>query len=453
MSPVGEGTSCEYKVRDLLASLPGVGTAFLVPQRHDVGHWDIAVVLTERRTTFFAQVKKLSDRQLRVDTQHLDDWLESHTLTVIMWWDERSQQCYWADPVRFLFRTGGLRHRKTAKFSLGEDLVLLDPNEASSRSYFVNWVASFAKNWPDIQRVPRLLLDEEYPLTLPAAAREPELVSFLPVSSSLLKLVRHDLKLTEPQIASHLGAVFRAGAEALRSPTAAAHRFLSTITTTPASPDIVQAVARLLKDWAAKVRREDRAGVGNALLGFDTAVSLLITPDLARRPPAAFRAANTYPFGRILNLLPLDDVLGSLERLLMQENDATALQYGSYALGIINYPRRSVETVLRIAQAARERLAKRKAQIGRKWRVADRQLLYTQAQLGSEEARQEFLRALGDADRLAFEAAYNWAYYAGNMGLIRHRFEDRLDVGVPSDEHVRDILVRIYDGIRRQGKR
>jgi hypothetical protein len=162
-------------------------------------------------------------------------------------------------------------------------------------------------------------------------------------------------------------------------------------------------------------------------------------------PP--FLSNNTYPVGNLLGLLPYNLLLDPLLNILERENDYNALQYAAYCIGLLNIPRAS--EIWREVRDRRLRLHRRKSKIGRRWPLADRQLLYSEAQLGSDRARLEHDRKLRTEDVKQFEAAYNYVYYQGNRKLMEYRFERRIDEGLRADQNVREILLRIYDETRR----
>lgn len=82
------------------------------------------------------------------------------------------------------------------------------------------------------------------------------------------------------------------------------------------------------------------------------------------------------------------------------------------------------------------------------WRLADRQLLFTCAQLGNDNSKRRFLKILQHG-AIHFEALYNCDYYDFEKKLIDHRYGRRLDENSRSDQHVKEILRAGYDKMRQ----
>jgi hypothetical protein len=158
----------------------------------------------------------------------------------------------------------------------------------------------------------------------------------------------------------------------------------------------------------------------------------------------SFSASYAYPIGNLISLFPTSLLDEPLFRILREDNDYKVLQYAAWCAGILNYPVRS--EYWRYFQELRLTLPRRATKISKRWLpIVDRQFLFTEAQLGGDEAQSNFLRNLSRSEVGEFEAAYNLAYYEGKRDLIQYRFERRLDEGSMTDNHMRPILSGIYN--------
>ncbi len=137
-------------------------------------------------------------------------------------------------------------------------------------------------------------------------------------------------------------------------------------------------------------------------------------------------------------------VVEPLRAILAQHNDPDVLRHAAYNLGSLNIPWN--DHIWKDMRKLRQKVFERRAAIGEKqWPLVDRQLLYTEAQLGGSEANAQFIRALRDNDALYFELAYNFIYYSGNRQLIQRQIEHRLGERRRTDRFVDNILQTGYN--------
>jgi hypothetical protein len=185
-----KGALAETAVQHLLSSLPGIAEVTRTNPLDDSAHRDFAVLLGKPATTLGVQAKYLSQHTLRIDSSHLRAWHKLPYLTVIIWWSEKEQRFYWADPLRRLFRGGGFHGDRTT-FNENRDLALLDPRDSPSVERFVCQVASVARMWGTLndQPVDDWKSHPLYPVTLAAISQNPSLLDYLPLSSKMVKLL------------------------------------------------------------------------------------------------------------------------------------------------------------------------------------------------------------------------------------------------------------------------
>ena len=243
-------------------------------------------------------------------------------------------------------------------------------------------------------------------------------------------------------------AVLRAVRKATGSPLDAASRLIRELNLPARDRDIVIPLRTCLTQWSDRIPPNRKSAVHQSLWAFDKLLCLLTYEKPGDVALPSFASKHTYPIGRLVNLLPWNAVADSLLRVLKRDNDPQVLLHVAWCFGILNYPVRSEpwEPI----REMRHTLHKRKATVGVMWPVVDRQLLYTEAQLGSAQAHEQFLRMLSRSEGASFDAAYNYAYYDGNALLIQDRFERRLEEGVRTDLNIRAMLAVIYDHLSKQ---
>jgi hypothetical protein len=234
---------------------------------------------------------------------------------------------------------------------------------------------------------------------------------------------------------------------ALRSPRTAATGLLANLQVTLPDPAFLEAITNCFADWRGRTPISRQELVAQTLWGFEKACSIISYRGPGDLALPNFCARYAYPIGKFIALLPPYLLVEPLFRILTTDTDPAVLQYAAYSIGQINYPHYSEP--LHELRKLRTGLTNRAKLIGDRWQLAQRQILYTEVQLGNESAELEFLRKLTDSAVGHFEAAYNFGeYYGGDKALVKFRFEQRLDEKPRTDINTRRILLKIYDHIR-----
>jgi hypothetical protein len=275
--------------------------------------------------------------------------------------------------------------------------------------------------------------------------KDPDLVLFLPLSRRLVDILSDYTDTPKSRIPA---LVLRAAKLLIISPEVA---ILELFRACSISEHDLEAKARVkvcFLEWRDRIPIDRQVAMAQTLWALNQLLSMISYRDHSDIQFPSFSAIHAYPLGRVVNLVSPAVLVDPLSRILELDLRPQVLQYAAYCLGIL--PLRSSAKPWERTRELHSALRQRKTQIGKRWRLADRQLLYCQAQQGGEQAHAEFLSKLGDPEVGRFEAEYNTAYYGGDHNLIRDRFERRLDEGVRTDDNVRAILLQIYDYIRNQ---
>ena len=364
----------------------------------------------------------------------------------MIWRNDLSETAYWADPLRRQLRQGSRDTSKTLTFNENHDLKRIATDE--EKSALVAWLRTRSRFWSMVRRpeAPGWPEDFEFPVALLNAIEDPTILRFLPVSRALLTLFEENgLKgnLTRAALSS---AFLRAARQADSSPHTATRVLLKDCGITEVDPDTRTQIKHALIAWRKRVASDERVAVDNTLWAWDLIQSWTLPQRVPGPKFPLLRSRQTYPLGALVGLLPSDVLLEPLIQFVKVARDHKALQYAAWCLGALRAPE-SAE-LWKVAREARSVVLGRRDAIGKGWQLVDRQLLYTEAQLGGEEAEELYVKRLFCPKVAAFEAAYNWSYYDGDADVIRHRFEQRLDECRRSDAHVRKILTGIYRAIR-----
>ncbi len=157
-----------------------------------------------------------------------------------------------------------------------------------------------------------------------------------------------------------------------------------------------------------------------------------------------FTAGSTYPLSRLARQLPRCRMIGPIDVMLTGAHDPERVLHGAHLFGGLFAGTSMAESATSHLKSIHAHLGSRRGDIDG-WPMIERQLLYTEAQLGDEEAKAVFQRKLGTPEGTAFDVAYNFRYYGGDLQLMKLRFEDQLlEECRPSDAFVTDVLTIIY---------
>ncbi len=424
---------------------PNISQVVQIDTPQDRTHADILAFLSEISAPFHVQAKKLSRNNRKLEIKHFEDWLRTGVPTVLMWRDNETRKIYWADMLRFLFRTGGTKDRKTATVNEQHDMHELDVTDEASKAKFVSRIRALCEWWPDRNTRWRV----EIPQSLVDVCADPDVLLYLPVSLQLVDLL--DVYMGCRQSRFELSRkVLQAARNGVDSPYAASIELIRQCGLPERDRDLLRRVEECFRGWRDRIPRDRKKFTKETLWAFDKLQSLFGYQQSGDLWVPEFRARNTYPISRLINLLPEKAFIEPLRRVLEQDTDLNALLYASWCLGNLNLNRPATDELWREVRTLRiESLRSRTDRIGEKWTLVDRQLRYTEAQLGSGEGQQEFERKLTDDTVGQFEAAYNFAYYSGDRHLIRDRFERRLDEGYRTDMNVRTILALDYNHLQK----
>jgi len=184
------------------------------------------------------------------------------------------------------------------------------------------------------------------------------------------------------------------------------------------------------------------------LSAFNQVLSIAAYQDPGDFKSTPFNKAHTYPVRNLLKLLPIEVIGKQLDLILATEADTNLLLNAANYFGVLNWPIRA--DVWRHVKDLRQAIRRRRMLIGPEWRAVYRQLLYTEAQLGSEEAKVEFIRSIVKKDGHNFDAAHVYQYHGGNPELVLRSFEIKFEETPMSDVHVIDIQRIEYDQVRKK---
>lgn len=423
---------------------PAIKSVIRVANQSDPNHWDLEAILADRCTSFFVQVKHLSRANLVLDMSHLRDWLTARTVTVPIWWDDVNRKAYWVDLLRYMIRTGGTLTRSSAAFNQQLDLNELNADDRASKESFLAWVTNRCSVWPRMHIEPNigLQLNPEFPVGLIDIVREPDILSFLPVNSKVI----HTLEQYLGQIPGHATLVtsdiLKAGQTSVISPTIAATELARKYRIPQGDHEVINRLATQLAAWANAVDDTRKNQSAKVLWAFDKVLSITSYKNEGDVILPSFTSEYTYPIGRLVNIVPPEFLLESLEKILTRDRNFQVLLHASYYLGLLNYPR-STKVWSRV-RAIRQSFQNRGTTVGPMNPAVQRQLLYTEAQTGCEEAKDKFISALKNPGAAQFDAAFNYHYYGGNAATIKTRFERKLDQSFGHSQFVREIVSLIY---------
>jgi hypothetical protein len=198
--------------------------------------------------------------------------------------------------------------------------------------------------------------------------------------------------------------------------------------------------------WRDRIPVDQKAASFKTLAAFDQLLSIVNFGGARRLGFPHFSSENTYPLGKLISLLPANVLEQPLLAILQTDNNPTVLQFAAWCIGILNHPAGS-DVRAEIARL-RKFIQVRRNKIGEFWPLVDRQILYTEAQLGGMAAQYEFIRKLREDDVSDFEVTYNLRYYSHNQGLMEYRFVRRLEEGARTDQGTIEIVRLIYQKTR-----
>ena len=430
-------------VAKLLGLAPDLGVHEL-SQQHDPNHWDIDVDLKGGSGVAQAKVqaKWFSEDNTRLKVSHIDDWLRAQLLTIPMWWDHPKQQVYWCDIFTFLVENGGFRGR--GEVEITSALVPLDVDNEASRRSFLSWIRAFAKVWPLQYDEPEWLRRPEFPAAFADVLRNPDILTFLPVNADLVTAIRDAWGRTGPSLTR---ALFRAGAAALeKSPEHAVIGLAESYGIAESQVELRAYLVEKLYRWAERIGARCASTLAT-LKAFRQLVAVMCYERAGDVRFPQFAASHAYPFGALVQLLPASVAAQQLVKILLTDEEPNTLLFAAYALGLVGLDHQPT-VISGLVRETRVRLRTRTDSLGPLWPLADRQLLYTEAQLGSEEARDRFLTALRVQGAIGFEVPFNYCYYGGDLKLIKYRYERRLDDNPPTDRATKDVILATYEGLR-----
>jgi hypothetical protein len=337
---------------------------------------------------------------------------------------------YWTDLSRYLF--SGLLARGATVLHRQRDLRRLDTRDDASVREFFQWASRWSKAWPKLyfQSTHDWLLDTRFPATFLDVVRQPEILQLLPVNTSLVILLE-DIGTQERDHRQIIMDIISAGTQAHSSPEQAIEKLLNQYGVIREESRLQ--IAREFSYWLDSIAADREPAIAQTLRALRHLFSILSYDGsgLLRLPP--FASTYTFPLGKLVSLLPPDIV-----------NDPDALRHAAYNLGSLNIP--WSDQNWRDMHRLREKVFARREAIGEKeWPLVERQLLYTEAQLGGGEANAQFIKALQDNDAMYFELAYNFRYYSGNRQLIRRQIEHRFGERRRTDLFVTNILQTGYN--------
>jgi hypothetical protein len=436
-------------VRLIFYELPYIASAVHIGNQDDPSHWDLLVTLKDSGGFFAVQVKTFSRASLTLEAEHVRDWVGADLVTVPTWWDSHRRCLYWTDILRVVIRKGGIQQRRTVTVSSGQDLHQLVPGEPRSEAAFLSWITERCRLWHGLrgEGLRALLPEIEFPVGFLETVMTPELLLYLPLNRRLVNaMADHSAGLPRADLARR---VLRAMPSAARSARDAAAQLVEACGLDARDRDLLGFVHGEVSSWLERVRS---CGVGvsestQGLWAFDALQGLIDTSSSRPLALPPFTYRYTYPMGRLAGTLPVEYLVKPLLELLRGDKDYRRLQYGAYLFGIL--PHRPETEPWREVRAARVRVSKSRRHIGKGWRLADRQMLYTEAQTGDAQAQTRFRALMQRPEVALFEAVYNFQYYEGQEAVIRDRYEKRLEEGWRTDSNTREIIGLCYNHLRR----
>ncbi len=402
---------------------------------------NIEVTLHEDSVHIIVQPMAMNGNNLHLQTVQMLNWLDSPVLVVPIWWNESHRAIYWTDLSRYLF--SGLLTRGTKMLYRQSDLHRLDTRDVATVKEFFQWVSIWSKAWPKLyfQSKNDWLLDIRFPAAFLDVVRQPDILQLLPLNTQLVTLLENvgNQERDRHQI---IMDIISAGTQAQSSPEHAIEKLLNQYGVIRQESRLQ--IVREFSYWLEQIAADREPNIARTLRALNHLFSLLSyeKSGLLRLPP--FASIYTFPLGRLVSLLPPDIAVEPLRAILNQHNDPDVLRHAAYNLGSLNIPLN--DHIWKDMHKLRQKVFARRAAIGEKqWPLVDRQLLYTEAQLGGGEANAQFIRALRDNDALHFELAYNFMYYGGNRQLIQRQIEHRLGERRRTDRFVDNILQTGYN--------
>lgn len=383
---------------------------------------------------------------VRIRTEDIIRLLSSNTPTILMWWTEPFDGLYWADVVRHSLRINGLLSRRDTYLELGVDIQRVSEHDVPSVETFVNRVNGISRMWRAIQDQAgsAWISNLDFPISFLQVVHDPDVALFMPFSWRLIRKLHDHPDSASGSTSDVLQGMTRVGRLALRSPEMATAALMKQFGIPPGDNDFVKLIEPMIRDWVATIDTNRRLGMNRILLGFDRLIGVLSY----QKPgdvvfPARFTAEESYPMGRLVQLLSPEVMSESLVRMVENDNHPDVIQFSAYYLGILNLPRHDTELRRLLKQL------ERRLESTPQWRAAHRQLKYAIAQMGDEQTQADFVRGFHDPAFGNYEAKYNNDYYGGDSAAMQRRFETRLESGgMHTDENVIAILRAIYDQIR-----
>ena len=166
-------------------------------------------------------------------------------------------------------------------------------------------------------------------------------------------------------------------------------------------------------------------------------------------PSDIFTYHSTYPLAQLARQLPSEQLAKAAKRILTETDDHERILHGAHLFGTMYVGSADRNAALNELHSYHEFLRSRRGKI-KAWPMIERQILYTESQLGDSAAKSMFLKAQRTPDGKAFDIAFNYRYYDGDMSRIRERFEKWLrEDRRPSDAFVSDLLENIYVDLRQ----
>lgn len=401
----------------------------------------IEVTLYENSAHVIVQPIAMNGDIFVLETAQMLRWLDSAVLVVPLWWNESHRAIYWTDLSRYLF-SGLLAHR-TKILRCQSDLYRLDTRDDATVKTFFQWVSKWSKSWPKLyfQSKNDWLLDRQFPSTFLDVVRQPDVLQVLPLDTDLVTQLESvgNQERGWHQIVLDL---ISAGTHARFSPERAIEKLLNQYGVIRQESRVQ--IAGEFFSWLERLGADREPDAAQTLRALNDLFSLLSyeKSGLLRLPP--FASIYTFPLGRLIRLLPPDVVVEPLCAILAQHNDPDALCHAAYHLGTLNIPWNDHNW--KEMHKLRQKAFERRDAIGEKqWPLVDRQLLFTETQLGGGPANARYIRALEDNDALYFELTYIFRYYSGNHQLILRQVEQRLGERRRTDHFVNNVLQTIYN--------
>lgn len=423
-----------------------VRAAYAIPGLIQSVRPGIYVNLLEHNKPIVIDALATSEDDPQLHQNLITAWLNAPMLMIPMWWHEDVRSAQWFNWPRYLIRAGGLNALAHSSVDPTPDFHRFDTRNTGSVENFFQWVQTLSSIWPEDhgQSSHIWLADPILPVTLLDLLQDPDILCFLPISAELKRTLDAHVAERAPGPKQLVGDLFRAGAAAMKSPMSAATSLADRYDVAVNDLETRSRLTEQLSHWAQNVDAQKRAELATALRAFDWVMGLLSYQKRGDLHVPAFTFASARPFSTLVGLLPIERTIDPLIKVLSTARDPNLIFHVLYCLGLLNYPTRNDIWIL--LRQTRLRMRARKEEYGPMWRALDREFLYIEGQLGSDQAIAEYLRLLKDKDGTHFEIAFNIQYYRGNTERVIRSLEDKLDDSGRPDR----ILRPVWDLVRRE---